>query len=575
MFTDIADSLASAGIAKGIAIGVALSSRAVVLALALLTYWLSMRGIKLATSPNDSFAEFVSDVMEKIALMAVVLFLIDPTIGTYPTLIRNWIWEPMMGLVGAAQGGEGFAQNANGLRVIEGALDGFQIGLVDVLFDPRGTSTLNLGAGIPISGIFVQAMPMLVVGVVSIVVAISKAVIIASYCSGIVLFAVGAAVGPFFVAFLVNDRLDNYFWSWLRFMLVAAATLLVAVIIIAVLQTAMPAYIAPDSGQVNTAFQQMLQGAAQGLTGPADYLKVGGVCILISLFLGYMLSQSSEIANALFSGNPSGVKSGIRPLANLGRSIAGGASNIAKRATSSASSGRSGSRGSASGGGNGTSGGGGPGGGGTPPGAAPAGGSANRFQSKLASNLASGGLTAFGNKAGAGTAKAVGGAAAAAAAISAAVPGATAAAKNLASGATPSVPKIGGPPVVSNYPFGNANGAGGDSGAAFTNRAGGDDNEEFSQDSSRETPKVSAESVMARSESRQRLRGQAAEALAKVRATDLPGGAKADAAARIIRNFDPQAESARLGKTGGASFRPRRGQPTVSPDKPPSDDKGQ
>lgn len=336
MFTDIADNLALAGISKGIAIGLALSRTAVLLALALLSFYVVMRGLRVAANGNDTLAEFFADLFEKLALMAVIFWLIEPSIGTYPSLIRNWIWDPMMALVGIAQGGNGFTPNTNGLRVFEGAIDGFQDGLISVLTDPRRTGPMtNASTGIPFVGELLGGLlPILMVGLVCIILWAAKAIIVASYCTGIVMFAVGAAVGPIFIAFLINDRLENYFWSWLRFMLVAASTLLVSVIIIGVLQTALPAYIGPDSSQVSTAFQQLTANAAAGVSAPVDYLKVAGLCVLLALFLAYVLSQASEIANALFSGNASSIKSGIRPLGNLGKSVVGGAVGIGKRTIS-------------------------------------------------------------------------------------------------------------------------------------------------------------------------------------------------------------------------------------------------
>src|SRR5258708_12763337 len=123
---------------------------------------------------------------------------------------------------------------------------------------------------------------------------------------GAVMLGVGAALGPLFVPLLLIARLDNYFWSWLRFLLVAAGTLVVGVIVVLLLADAVRPLAGPG-GSLSGEFGSLVNAA--GLDN-LDFLTVATKAIVIAIFLAYVLAQIPEITNALFSGSTAGIPSG-------------------------------------------------------------------------------------------------------------------------------------------------------------------------------------------------------------------------------------------------------------------------
>jgi hypothetical protein len=206
------------------------------------------------------------------------------------------------------------------------------------------------------------------------IIAVAKALAVGAFCIGAVMFGVGAALGPLFIPLLLSDRLENYFWSWFRFLLVSAATLLVAVIVVLLLADAVRPLAAPGGG-VSSEFGGLVNTAH---LNSLDFLTTATKAIVIALFLAYVLAQIPEITNALFSGSTAGIRSGAGAAAGL---IARGARNTwALNRRLPPPFGRGGPSGGGRGGGGGGRGGGRPGASSGPAGApATAGGAASSF----------------------------------------------------------------------------------------------------------------------------------------------------------------------------------------------------
>lgn len=305
MLTQIAEAIAVGSVSRGIAIAANLRDTGLALVAALLTWFLVWRSLRLATDTRDSLAEFFGELIEKLALSAVVLWLLQTT--TYNALIQEWVWQGLRGLAERAAGLNSPVPGTGPLEALELSLDQFRDGVIGALVKVED----SLGSGLDPIAWFTniirnQLMTLVVAGVVIVILAIAKALAVGAFCAGAVMFGVGAAVGPLFLPLLLNDRLDNYFWSWLRFLVVSAATLLVGVIVVLLLAQALKP-IAGPTGSLTAELGLLVNASG---TSSLDFLVVATKAIVIALFLAYVLAQIPEITNALFSGSTAGVRSG-------------------------------------------------------------------------------------------------------------------------------------------------------------------------------------------------------------------------------------------------------------------------
>lgn len=305
MLTQIAEAIAVGSVSRGIAIAANLRDTGLALVAALLTWFLVWRSLRLATDARDSLAEFFGELIEKLALSAVVLWLLQT--ATYNALIQEWVWQGLRGLAERAAGLTSPVPGTGPLEALELSLDQFRDGVIGALVKVED----SLGSGLDPIAWFTniirnQLMTLVVAGVVIVILAVAKALAIGAFCAGAVMFGVGAAVGPLFLPLLLNDRLDNYFWSWMRFLVVSAATLLVGVIVVLLLAQALKP-IAGPTGSLTAELGLLVN--ASGASN-LDFLVVATKAIVIALFLAYVLAQIPEITNALFSGSTAGIRSG-------------------------------------------------------------------------------------------------------------------------------------------------------------------------------------------------------------------------------------------------------------------------
>ncbi|MFM7459358.1 MAG: type IV secretion system protein [Burkholderiales bacterium] len=301
MLLDAALALQTAGMDTAIGIAARMAPIAIKLALALLTLFAAMRSLKLMVSPTDTLAEFIFDCAERIILMMIILFVVEAEF--YKLMVKSGIWDLFQYLVGQVAG----TDQQSGIKALLAAMDNLRT----TFWRTTWEAMLKAGDGRTWTAIIVafQLLGTLLAAIVSAVILwVAEAIIIAGYCSGIVMFLVGAAIGPLFCAGLILERTEGYFWSWLRFMLVACTALLVAVIVIKILQGALAPYIGVDGSVL--ADMRTQRSATEG--APLGYATdVAGKLIVWAFFIAYMVSQSTEIANALFSGNTSSVRSGL------------------------------------------------------------------------------------------------------------------------------------------------------------------------------------------------------------------------------------------------------------------------
>lgn len=320
MLTQIAEAIAAASVSRGIAIAANLQGTGVAFAAALFTWFLVWRAMRLAADGRDSLAEFFGDLVEKLAVSAVVFWLLQAAV--YSTFLQDWCWNGLRDLAVKAAGMSTAVPGTGPLEALELSLDQFRDGVIGALVKVED----SLGSGFdPVSWLLNvfrnQFVTLVVAGVVIVILAIAKALAVGAFCLGAVMFGVGAALGPLFVPLLLSDRLDNYFWAWLRFLIVSAATLLVGVIVVLLLAEALRPLAGPG-GSLSSEFGTLVN--ASGVNS-LDFLATATKAIVVALFLAYVLAQIPEITNALFSGSTAGIRSGasaaLRLIVRGGRTV--------------------------------------------------------------------------------------------------------------------------------------------------------------------------------------------------------------------------------------------------------------
>ena len=315
MLTQIAEGIANASVSRGIAIAGNLRDAGLAFAGALFTWFLVWRALRLATDPRDSMAEFFGDLIQKLTIASIVYWLLQAAI--YASFVQEWVWQGLRDLAAKAAGMSSTMPGSGPLEALELSLDQFRDGVIGALVKVQD----SLGSGLnPISWLASvlrnYLVTLVVAGVVIVILAIAKALAVGAFCVGAVMFGVGAALGPLFVPLLLSDRLDNYFWSWLRFLIVAAGTLVVGVIVVLLLADAVRPLAGPG-GSLSGELGSLVNAA--GLDN-LDFLTVATKAIVIAIFLAYVLAQIPEITNALFSGSTAGIRSGAgAALASISR----------------------------------------------------------------------------------------------------------------------------------------------------------------------------------------------------------------------------------------------------------------
>ena len=317
MLTQIAEAIAYGAVNKGIAIAIAFREQGLYLTGALFGLFLAQRGIKLAADSRDSLGEFFADFIEKLVIALIIFWVLEAVI--YTQFMRDWLWEAFRSLAFRAAGYVSNVPGTGALGALEAALDQFQDGVIGALV--KAQDSLSGGAspiGAALNYLKKHLWTLLVAGLVIVILGVAKALAVGAFCIGAVTFGVGAALGPLFIPLLLNDRLSNYFWSWFRFMIVSAATLLVAVVVVVLLAESLKPLAGP-TGTVTNEWSFLLGSLS---LNDLNFVIVATKAIVISIFLAFVLSQIPEITNALFSGSTAGIRSGAGPAL---RSLASGA----------------------------------------------------------------------------------------------------------------------------------------------------------------------------------------------------------------------------------------------------------
>lgn len=317
MLTQIAEAIAYGAVNKGIAIAIAFREQGLYLTGALFGLFLAQRGIKLAVDSRDSLGEFFADFIEKLVIALIIFWVLEAVI--YTQFMRDWLWEAFRSLALRAAGYVSNVPGTGALGALEAALDQFQDGVIGALV--KAQDSLSGGAspiGAALNYLKKHLWTLLVAGIVIVILGVAKALAVGAFCIGAVTFGVGAALGPLFIPLLLNDRLSAYFWSWFRFMIVSAATLLVAVVVVVLLAESLKP-IAGPSGTVTNEWSFLLGSLS---LNDLNFVIVATKAIVIAIFLAFVLSQIPEITNALFSGSTAGIRSGAGPAL---RSLASGA----------------------------------------------------------------------------------------------------------------------------------------------------------------------------------------------------------------------------------------------------------
>lgn len=312
MLTQIAEGIASASIARGVGIAASLTGTGLMLMGALFFWFLVWRAARVMLDSRDSLAEFWGDLILKLAVAAIAYWLLQATI--YTTFIQAWLWQGFKDLAAQAIGMSSALPGTGPLATLEMALDEFRDGVIGALTKAEDSLGTGLGPIAWLTSFMRNKFLAFVVGaLVMTIIAVAKALAVGAFCIGAVMFGVGAALGPLFIPLLLSDRLENYFWSWFRFLLVSAATLLVAVIVVLLLADAVRPLAAPGGG-VSSEFGGLVNTAH---LNSLDFLTTATKAIVIALFLAYVLAQIPEITNALFSGSTAGIRSGTGAAAGL------------------------------------------------------------------------------------------------------------------------------------------------------------------------------------------------------------------------------------------------------------------
>lgn len=298
---DLFAGIGDAAVTKGIAIGVGLADTGVAFAIALFGFFLAWRSVQLQFGANDSVAEWFADVVEKLIMFAMVMFLLKGT-GIYQEMMKTWIWGAVMSLVERV-GNEGWS-GGGGAKAAITALAASIDQYTDAMFEAYNKTMVQPSIWKPETW-----LTFLVVGaavtIANVILFVAKAIVLVSFASGAVMYAIGAALGPMFIPLLLNDRFENFFWSWLRYLITSAMVLLVATVMVVIMVGVLKPVIQPGG----IAYSSI---AVSSLTGLAvDAFKIAFFGIVVAIFMAYLLSQVTEIANALFSGNISGIKSGV------------------------------------------------------------------------------------------------------------------------------------------------------------------------------------------------------------------------------------------------------------------------
>ena len=329
MLTQIAEAIALGAVNKGIAIAAALRDQGLYLTGALFAWFLATRGLKLAADSRDSLGEFFGDFIEKLVYALIVFWVLETAI--YAQFIKDWLWEAFRTLALKAAGFASTIPGTGALGALEEALDRFQDGVIGALV--KAQDSLSGGSN-PISAALnylkAHLWTLIVAGIVIVILAIAKALAVGAFCVGAVTFGVGAALGPLFIPLILSERLSAYFWSWFRFMIVSAATLLVAVIVVLLLAESLKPLAGPG-GSVSNEWSFLLGSLS---LNDLNFVIVATKAIVIAIFLAFVLSQIPEITNALFSGSTAGVRSGAGPVM---RAMTGGARQGISRAIAAAS----------------------------------------------------------------------------------------------------------------------------------------------------------------------------------------------------------------------------------------------
>lgn len=171
------------------------------------------------------------------------------------------------------------------------------------------------------------------------VAAMTLGMLVAGYIP-LVALQIGIIVGPILIAWLPFEPMANYAHTWLKFMIVNAMTIVVAVILLLMTKAAM--------GPISSTLAEMIGGGIWD--GTVGMIASVFMIVAILLFVTFMLFQADEIAGGLIG--HSSVGGGF-----MGRAVSGAMGKAVKQGAVGKGGKSGGGEGGKSGGGGGGSGG--------------------------------------------------------------------------------------------------------------------------------------------------------------------------------------------------------------------------
>jgi hypothetical protein len=308
-----------------------LAPLALQLVVVIVTWQIAMAGLRYALGAIDG-GECVSTLVEVTLYGAIAALMIE---SSYRYFIVDVLWGAR-GQVNAALSEKTWVGFETGVPQTGTVLLEQVTGVIDTLawrtyrdvwdYAGRvmidGSLTTRITLAVQAIPFFLQTTVMLVILVI--VAQVIKVIVFAAYLSGGIMFGVGAALGPLFIATLPSRTLNDYFWSWFRFMLQALLTLVVAAILVHLLSAGMSSLVSNLLVGNQAAVAVVPEVAREGVIGFANgFVPVNAMAaaLLLMLLYGYLMTQLPELVQALMSGQAATVRSAA---AGMGRMVANG-----------------------------------------------------------------------------------------------------------------------------------------------------------------------------------------------------------------------------------------------------------
>jgi TrbL/VirB6 plasmid conjugal transfer protein len=323
----IVEQIVIAAVGTGVGLASKLAGLATQLLLFIIAWQWCMSGLRLAVGAQD-WGTFWGDMFETLMYGGIAYLIIN---GLYAELVRDGLWATKDQLIGAlGYSGNGFithgpATGTGGVAQVTSVLDMIVWTTYRDAWAEAGrvASEGSLATRITLA---LHAIPMLLLSTAMlaamvIVAQVVKVIVCSAYVSGALMFGVGAALGPLFVATLPSRGLADYFWAWLRFMIQAMLTLVVAAIMIYLLAEGTRGLrITLQSGLTASALIPVPGGSNIDLSSYGSafvpMLMIGSALALLLLY-GYAISQVSDIVQALMSGQAGSIRNASAALGRI------------------------------------------------------------------------------------------------------------------------------------------------------------------------------------------------------------------------------------------------------------------